>query len=48
MDIVWMIVPGFGIGVMAKPIHPGKGNMGFVMALLLDRRLLRPVLLQES
>lgn len=35
MGIVWTIVLGFVIGVIAKLIHPGKENMGFVMTVLL-------------
>lgn len=35
MGIIWTIVLGFIIGVIAKLIHPGKENMGFVMTILL-------------
>jgi len=35
MGIVWTIVLGFVIGVIAKLIHPGKENMGFVVTILL-------------
>lgn len=35
MGILWTIVVGFVIGVIAKFIHPGKENMGFVMTILL-------------
>ncbi|MFT3962303.1 GlsB/YeaQ/YmgE family stress response membrane protein [Propionivibrio sp.] len=35
MSILWTIVLGFVIGVIAKFIHPGKENMGFVMTILL-------------
>jgi uncharacterized membrane protein YeaQ/YmgE (transglycosylase-associated protein family) len=35
MGILWTIVLGFVIGVIAKLIHPGKENMGFVMTVLL-------------
>ncbi len=35
MSILWTIVLGFVIGVIAKLIHPGKENMGFVMTILL-------------
>jgi uncharacterized membrane protein YeaQ/YmgE (transglycosylase-associated protein family) len=35
MGIVWTIVLGFVIGVVAKLIHPGKENMGFIMTVLL-------------
>ena len=35
MGIVWTIVLGFVIGVIAKLLHPGKENMGFVATVLL-------------
>jgi uncharacterized membrane protein YeaQ/YmgE (transglycosylase-associated protein family) len=35
MGIVWTIILGFVIGVVAKLIHPGKENMGFIMTILL-------------
>ena len=35
MGIVWTIVLGFVIGVIAKLLHPGKENMGFIMTILL-------------
>lgn len=35
MGILWTIVLGFVIGVVAKLIHPGKENLGFVMTILL-------------
>ncbi|MFZ5484794.1 MAG: GlsB/YeaQ/YmgE family stress response membrane protein [Pseudomonadota bacterium] len=35
MGILWTIVLGFVIGVIAKFIHPGKENLGFVMTILL-------------
>lgn len=35
MGIVWTIVLGFVIGVLAKVLHPGKENMGFIMTVLL-------------
>ena len=35
MGIVWTIVLGFVIGVIAKLIHPGKENMGFIATVLL-------------
>ena len=35
MSILWTIVLGFVIGVIAKLIHPGKENLGFVMTILL-------------
>lgn len=35
MGIIWTIVLGFVIGVIAKLLHPGKENMGFLMTILL-------------
>ncbi len=35
MSIFWTIIVGFVIGVVAKMIHPGKENMGFIMTVLL-------------
>ena len=35
MGIVWTIVLGLVIGVIAKFLHPGKENMGFLMTILL-------------
>lgn len=35
MGFVWTIVLGFVIGVIAKFLHPGKENMGFIMTVLL-------------
>ena len=35
MGIFWTIVLGFVIGVLAKFLHPGKENMGFIMTILL-------------
>ena len=35
MGIIWTIVLGFVIGVIAKLLHPGKENMGFIMTILL-------------
>jgi uncharacterized membrane protein YeaQ/YmgE (transglycosylase-associated protein family) len=33
--IFWTIVLGFVIGVLAKFLHPGKENMGFIVTILL-------------
>jgi len=33
--ILWTIVLGFVIGVIAKFLHPGKDNMGFIATILL-------------
>jgi uncharacterized membrane protein YeaQ/YmgE (transglycosylase-associated protein family) len=35
MGIIWTIVLGFVIGVLAKFLHPGKENMGFIMTIAL-------------
>jgi uncharacterized membrane protein YeaQ/YmgE (transglycosylase-associated protein family) len=35
MGIIWTIVLGFVIGLIAKFIHPGKENMGFIMTIVL-------------
>lgn len=35
MGILWTIVLGFVIGVMAKLLHPGKENMGFIATIIL-------------
>ncbi len=35
MGILWTIVLGFVIGVLAKVLHPGKENMGFIATILL-------------
>lgn len=35
MGIVWTIVLGFVIGVVAKFLHPGKESMGFLMTIAL-------------
>ena len=35
MGIIWTIVLGFVIGVIAKILHPGKENMGFFATILL-------------
>jgi uncharacterized membrane protein YeaQ/YmgE (transglycosylase-associated protein family) len=33
--ILWTIVLGFVIGVLARFLHPGKENMGFIVTILL-------------
>jgi uncharacterized membrane protein YeaQ/YmgE (transglycosylase-associated protein family) len=33
MGIIWTIILGFVIGVIAKFITPGKENMGFLMTI---------------
>ena len=35
MGIFWTIVLGLVIGIIAKFLHPGKENMGFLMTILL-------------
>lgn len=35
MGILWTIVLGLVIGIIAKFLHPGKENMGFLMTILL-------------
>lgn len=35
MGIILTIVLGFVIGVLAKLLHPGKENMGFIATVLL-------------
>ncbi|MFV0372281.1 MAG: GlsB/YeaQ/YmgE family stress response membrane protein [Azonexus sp.] len=35
MGIIWTIVIGFVIGVVAKFLHPGKEGMGFIATILL-------------
>ncbi len=35
MGIIWTIVLGFVIGIIAKLLHPGRENMGFVVTVLL-------------
>jgi uncharacterized membrane protein YeaQ/YmgE (transglycosylase-associated protein family) len=35
MGIIWTIVLGFVIGLIAKLLHPGKENMGIIMTVLL-------------
>jgi len=35
MGIIWTIVLGFVIGLIAKLVHPGRENMGIIMTTLL-------------
>ena len=35
MGLVWTIVLGFVVGLVAKLIHPGRENMGFIITVLL-------------
>ncbi len=35
MGVIWTIVLGFVIGLIAKLIHPGKENMGIIMTIMI-------------
>jgi uncharacterized membrane protein YeaQ/YmgE (transglycosylase-associated protein family) len=35
MSILWLIIGGFVVGLIAKLIHPGREGMGFFMTTLL-------------
>lgn len=35
MGFIWTILIGFIIGVVAKLLHPGKENFGFIMTTIL-------------
>jgi uncharacterized membrane protein YeaQ/YmgE (transglycosylase-associated protein family) len=35
MGIVWSIIIGFVVGALAKVVHPGRDNLGFIMTTLL-------------
>lgn len=35
MSLLWTIVVGFVVGLIAKLVHPGKENMGIIMTTLL-------------
>ena len=35
MGVIWTIVLGLVIGIIAKLIHPGKENMGIIMTIIL-------------
>jgi len=35
MGILWTILIGLVIGVIARFLHPGKENLGFIMTVLL-------------
>ena len=35
MGIIWTIVIGFFAGVLAKFLHPGRENMGFILTTIL-------------
>lgn len=35
MGFIWTILIGFIIGVLAKFVHPGRENMGFIVTTLI-------------
>ena len=35
MGLIWTVIVGFIVGVVAKFVHPGRENMGFIMTTLL-------------
>ena len=35
MGIIWTIVLGLVIGIIAKLIHPGRENMGIIMTIVI-------------
>ena len=35
MGLIWTILIGFVIGVVAKLVHPGRDNLGIVMTIIL-------------
>ena len=35
MHIIWTIIVGFLVGIVAKLFHPGKESMGFIMTTIL-------------
>lgn len=35
MGIIWSIIIGFVVGVIAKFLHPGKEDFGFIITTLL-------------
>jgi len=35
VHIVWTVLIGFAVGIVAKLLHPGRENMGFIMTTLL-------------
>lgn len=35
MQYVWMAVIGLIVGVVAKFVHPGKDNMGFLLTIVI-------------
>ncbi len=35
MGIIWTILLGLVVGILAKMLHPGKENMGFILTAVL-------------
>jgi len=35
MNIVWLVIGGFIVGIIAKLLYPGRQGMGFIMTTLL-------------
>ena len=35
MHYVWMVIIGLIVGVIAKFVHPGKENMGFLLTIVI-------------
>ncbi len=35
MHYVWMVIIGLIVGVIAKFLHPGKDNMGFLLTIVI-------------
>jgi len=35
MGLIWTILIGLVIGVVAKLVHPGRDNLGFIMTIIL-------------
>jgi len=35
MNILWLVIGGFIVGIIAKLLYPGRQGMGFIMTTLL-------------
>lgn len=35
LHVIWMVLIGLVVGILAKLLHPGKENMGIVMTTIL-------------
>lgn len=35
MSFLWTVLVGLVVGIVAKLLHPGRENMGFIMTILL-------------